>query len=542
MKRFGIQLKQHNIYYLVITAILATITGAALKITRPEFYAAIMAFVLLTGAFTYRSRTALGWVSRRWTYRRTNREKIFLYPHENSGISWDGNRASAYVEILPQPFEFTVVGSLEETTVRSLPVDDIREELVQFDIHCDAVTLVTMGHKYDRSNQIAMVYHSSIGPIPALLYGRTFAEISIALDESIDSIYARQFDDGAPAGLSRTVGIAAERIRRRLAKQGWKAKRLNQTEVEVLNNQISAILTPAMAEERWGSCGPATMRAVAFTPAPASWTAANYREWCQLDTHRQLQILRLDRRRRGGDHAEMYLAYVTDDSRALNTLPALGLGREYSQQGDILTAAMPLARTVRPTAVSGKQLAADPFPFELHAGGIGTFLGHTRSRAQVFVNFTTGGTRDIEELGADGAATTITQFIPFHVVGASTLCQHLLLRIATSGRTVDVQIPGEHWRLFASRVGATYKSNPDADIIVVDAATAESADAPIPTQPDQVEIVWAAKKPSETIEYGIIAGTPECTLMSPTQRIGYTWEVSSAEQSYFTEAGPRHAA
>lgn len=542
MKRFGIQLQQNNIYYLVITAIAATLTGAALKITRPECYVAIAALALLTGAFTYRSRTLLGWISRRWAYKRPDREKIFLYPHEDNGISWDGNRASAYVEILPQPFEFTIVGSPEETTIRSLPIDDIREELVQFDIHCDAVTLVTLGHKYNRSNQIAMVYHSSIGPIPALLYGRTFAEVSVSFDESIDSIYARQFDDGAPAGLSRTVAIAAERIRRRLAKQGWKAKQLNQTEVDILNRQLSALLTPAMAEERWGSCGPTTMKAVTFTPASGSWTNTNYREWCQLDTHRQLQILRLDRRRASGDHAEMYLTYLTDDARALNTVPALGLGREYSQQGDILTAAMPLARTVRPTAVGGKRLATDLFPFEMHAGGIGTFLGHTRSRAQVFVNFTTGATRETEVLGIDGAATTTTEFIPFYVVGASALCQQLLLRIATSGRSVDIQIPGEHWQLFASRIGATYKSNPDADIIVIDDTTAQKDGAPAPARPEQAEIIWAAQKPKEEIEYGIVAGSPECTLVSPTQRVRYTWEVSSAEQSYFTESGPRHAA
>lgn len=513
--RLGLQLRLPNVLFLTIVGI-GTVLGTTLVgLDQPQIWAGIGTIAFLVNVLAYRSRTLLGWIARALIYRRSPRENAMLYSAENTGITWDGERASTYIEILPQPYETTVMRSDTEGPTRVIPVDYIREELTQFDIHCEAVTIITIGHKYDKPTQLATTYHAAIGPIPALLYGRTIVEVTVALNGSIDSIYARRGNDGVAAGLSRTVSIAAERIRRRVTRTGWKAKLLTENEVAELHAQISATLTPALSDEHWTSCGPSTMRAIVYTPARNAWTDENYREWCRINTFRHMQILRLDQRRHAGDHAEFYLGYLTADSSALNTAGALGLRREYGQQGDILTAALPVVRTVRPSAIRGKALGEGNFPLPLYAGGIGTFIGHTAARGQVFVNFTVGDE-------------------PFYLIGPGALCQQLLLRLATSGRRIDIAIPGDEWRVFAKRIGATYQQNPQADII----ATTED-NLTEPEHPNQVRLIWTTSPPRTPPVYAIMAGADGCVLRIPTGEIRYEWAVSTGEKAYFTVGTPR---
>lgn len=518
-RRAGLELGPPNLLFLVVVGIAAALTTAMLKLEPPvlwEVWAGIGLIALLVGALTYRNRTAIGWAHRRLTYRRSPRNTIAIYEAEGSGFTWDGRRAATYIEVLPQAYATTVIGTDRETVIRALPMDDIREELVQFDIHCDSVTAVTVGYNYHRPSQAATAYQAAIGPVDALLYGRTFIEVSVALADSLDSVYARRGSDDIPAGVSRTVKIAAERIRRRVAHAGWNTQILSKTSLKDLHAELAAQFTPALAQEHWSSCGPKSMRAIAFTPGSHAWTTANYREWCRLNPHRQVHVVRLERLRTGGDHAEMYVGFLTADPTSLSTVTALGLRRELGQQGDIFTAALPLAQTVRPTAIRGKTLADEtPFPVPLAPGGIGTFIGHTNTRAQVFVNFTVGSE-------------------PFYVFGPAIMCQQLLVWLSTSGRSIDITLPGDEWKLFASRIGATYATHRDADIIVSDNDSYTE-----PTHAHQVRLVWATTAPETPPAYAIVAGQEECILHTPTGQIRYRWSVSTAEESFFTIARPQ---
>jgi type VII secretion protein EccE len=521
--RIGLQLRRTNLVFLVVLATTTVLTTELLNLSPPvlwEIWAVVAAAAIAFAVVTYRSRSLLGWIRRRLTYRRSPRDTICLFEVDGVGISWDGHRACAYIEVLPPPFATTVLTGTRDTTIKALPVDEIREELVQFDIHCDAITIVTVGHNYHRPNEAATALHASIGPTDALLYGRTFIQVGITLADSLDSIYARVGSDDIPAGVSRTVTIAAERIRRRVAHDGWTTQLLTKSDLEELHNGIAANLNAALAQEHWSSCGPKSMRAITFTPGPGAWNTSNYREWCRLNPHRQVHIVHLDRRH-GVDHAEMYISFLTSNADALSTVTALGLRREHGQQGDILTAALPLARTVRPTAVHGKALPAEnPFPIALVPGGIGTFIGLTRSRAQVFVNFTVGAE-------------------PFYVLGPAAMCQQLLVWLSTSGRSLDITLPGDEWKQFAARIGATYQTSKDADIVI--SSNDNLAD---PARPGQVRLVWATAAPSKPPAYAIVAGPDECTLHtpvgqdSPAEPIRYRWSVSSAEEAFFTIGRP----
>lgn len=498
---------------LLFVAVAGTAAGIALSATGTR----VLALWILTGlalailgVVTFRSRTALSWIGHRLTYRHRRPETADL----TDGVRWDGQRGLAYLEILPEPYETTVIGTPDETTTRTIPVDVIREELVQFDIHCDSVTIFTEGFKYDRPTELAVMYHAELGPVPVLLNGRTYVEIAVALQGSLDSVYARTGKDGIPEGLVRAVSIAAERIRRRLITEGFHTTLLSSAQATELAKRHDKQFRPALDDEHWDSAGPASMRTIAFTPSKNAWTADNYHEWLRVNPHRHLHIVRLDRRR-GIDHAEMYLAFQTSDPAALSTVGALGLHREHGQQADILSTAMPSIRTTAPTAVPTKMLADEPFPLPLMPGGAGTFLGYTKTRAMLFVDFSVGST-------------------PFYLISPAAMCQQLLLRLATTGRSIDIDIPGEQWETFAGRIGATYRSNPAADIVVgADQAPLQQA------FPTQTRLVWTTTAPQIRPNYAIVAGTDECTLYTPTGVVHYLWSTSTANEAYMTAATPR---
>lgn len=513
-RRWGLQFHSITVWVLVVLVLIALVASAWAR--RPdeqilEIAGGTAAVVMVFGMVTYRSRTLWGWLRKRMTYRRSERQPVEMFAATSDAAhTWDGARANVYVELLPQPYEVTVIGTEPETTNRPIPIDAIREELTQFDIKCDHVTVVTFAYKYVEPSPLATTCHSVVGPVGAMLYGRTVLEVSVALEGSLDSLYARQGNDGVAVGLSRTVSVAAERIRRRVKQLGWNAVVLNADQVEELQETIGSSLAEQIEHERWGGCGASTMQASVFTPGAAAWTPANYREWLKLNTHRHLEIVRLTRRRDGNDHAELYVGYLTNDPSTLNTVRAIGLRREYGQQGDILTAAMPSMRTAPTSAVPGKTLRpGEAFPVPLHAGGVGTFIGLTKTRAQVFVNFAVGNE-------------------PFYVIAPGALCQQLLLRLATSGLSIDINLPGEEWQLFARRIGASYQQRPDADVVL----TAQEG-LKRQARPNQARLVWMTTEPRR-IDYGIVAGTDECVLTTPSGQTRYSWSVSNAEESVFT--------
>ncbi|MEB3022954.1 MULTISPECIES: type VII secretion protein EccE [Mycolicibacter] len=512
-RRWGIQFRTANVWFLANVVLIAVMIAALMRLDDLqvlEVGAATAGVAVVLGVITYRSRTLLGWLGRRLSYRRATHAPISVYSTSNVGHTWDGRQASVYIALRPQPYEVTVIGSDEESTIRSIPIDAIREELTQFDIACDHVSVLTFAYKYVEGSQAATISHTAVGPIGAMLYGSTVLEVSVALNGSLDSVYARQSTDGVAVGLSRTVTVAADRIRRRLQKLGWNATLLTLGELEEFQEKVGAELVDKLDSEHWASCGASAMQASLFTPAASAWTAGNYSEWLKLNTHRHLEMLRLTRKRDGSDHAELYLGYLNNDPNALKTVRATGLRPEFSQQAAILTAAIPALLTEPTSAVQGKDLArSEAFPVPMQAGGVGTFVGLTKTRAQVFVNFSVGSE-------------------PFYLIAPAALCQQLLLRLSTSGLSIDIDIPGDEWKQFARNIGASYQKRPTADVVL-----SNQEGLTRQARPTQVRLVWMTSEPRR-IDFGIVAGPDECVLTTPAGQTRYRWLVSNAEEAMFT--------
>lgn len=488
-------------------ALLATATGHA---TAAVLIPAATA-LLLIGAVTYRSRTVLQWIWHRATYRQRRRNNQ-IHDHKGTGVTWDGSCAAAYIEILPSPYEVTILDGDKITPERVIPIDDIREELLQYDIHCHHIRAYTIGYKYNRESNLANILHATVGPTEALFHGRTMVEVSIAINDAIDSLNARKTKSSNDAdGLNNTVTTAAERIRRRISAAGRPATLLDATQLSDLDNELRHTLVPALLDERWSSAGKPTMRAVSYSPDNSAWNRESYRQWCKLNPHRHIHSVTLTPAKHG-DRAEIHVTTLATDSTDLNAVTSLGLRTEYGQQGDIITTYIPSVHTHEPTAIPGRIFGNDtPFPIPLMPAGIGTYLGTTKTRARVFVNF------------ANGAA-------PFYLICPPTLTQQLLMRLATTGQSIDIDIDNDEWRRFAKRIGASSATQPDADIVL----TADHAQPQM--KPHQVRLVWTTNADNlpRRPDYAIVAGPQECALYTPDGVTRYLWSTTAAEEAFFT--------
>lgn len=525
MTSIGFKTTLFNLQFLTVAALTIWLLAVANDQATPLILGSCAAGLLLLSGLTYRSRTIVGWIWHRLTYRRARPVNIRLYRHKQTGVTWDGRKAAAYIEILPDPYEVTVVNGNEFTPQRTIPIDEIRDELTQFDIHTHHTTIFTIGHKYDRKTSLSALAHSAIGPVDALLYGRTIIEVSVELAGSIDSVAARKGTGSDADGLNNTVTIAAERIRRRISAVGRPARLLTDTDLKSLDTALRNTLVPALLDQHWSCAGRRTMQAMSYTPESTAWTPEHYRQWCRLGEHRQIHAVRLTSGTIG-DRAEMYATMISTDPTALNTNPPAGLRLEYGQQRSVLTGYVPSVRTVDPSAIPGKTLLHDQrFPIPLIPSGIGTYLGHTKNRSRVFVNFTTGAA-------------------PFYLIAPARLCQQLLMRLATSGRTIDIDSDDERWTRFAKRIGATSGTKPDADIVFT------NNHAPVQQGPTQVRLVWATSPNNvpRHPDYAIVAHPDECQLYTPDGVTRYIWSTTSAEEPFFTfpkgaaSAGPSRSA
>jgi type VII secretion protein EccE len=430
---------------------------------------------------------------------------------------WDGEKVSVLLEMHSKVFALTVINADKSISAPAIPVDVLREELTQFDIRTDHILVFTMGHKFARQSMLSTVCHSVTGPIPVLLKGRTFVEVSVRLAGSLDSVSARSGKDSSvPVGLSKTVQIAAARVRRRLEREGWRVTTLTRSQLQKVSDSAMDTLVPMMRTESWGRCGTASMSITAHTPTRGSWNQDSYQEWNQFSVHRQLSALRISRNNNGTDQAEVYFCYTDPDPHAMDLAEAVGLRKEYGQQGDVLTAMIPTAKTADLSEIPSKSLRQkEPFPFQMYPCGAGVFVGFGDNRSQVFADLSYGGSA------------------PLYVVSPAAYMQQLVIRALATGSIIDVRVHGDIWKSFVTRIKAPeilgYDSIPDADIVV-----APENDIPDQDFPGQTIIAWTETAPRIVPESIIVVTNSGSTVVVRQTKIPFQWTTTTGEARLIT--------
>lgn len=521
--KWGLRFRHTTTVFLAVVGTLLYLLSAVIGLNWLVL-GPLAALALLLSVVTYRHRTVFGWIGMRRRFRKSVRKDGALISAEGTGIVWDGNTASVFLELKQRPHTVTVINPDGSLTSPEIPIDVIRDELVQFDIHTESVTVITVGSQYVSPSTVSSIYHSLTGPVPALLNGRTLIRVSIALDASLDSVEARS---GAKkrvhVGLSNTVTIAAARIRRRLEREGWWVETLTRKQVSDFTKDIKYVVDEPLGNETWKECSSSSLSVSALTPTRASWNQDRYQEWHQFSFHRMMTSLRLTRKSTQADHAEMYLTYASLQPDALDLAEAVGLWREYGQQGDIITNVIPTAFPVRPDSVPGRTLRrGEQFPIQMHPGGVGTFLGYGRNRSRVFVDFSAGDTE------------------PFYVIAPDVFLQQLLVRLLTSGRTIDIRIPddgSEIWPRFAEKMRAPdqmgYFSIPQADIVV-----APESSLPRQEYLGQVVLAWTTTSPAVTPAYAIAVPGETAVVAVHGEQTAFQWTIASGERRLLTATVP----
>lgn len=496
-----------------------TISGAVLTVT-----AAVLAIGALPGENVWRSVIAGGGalvvvalvfapggmtvfdrVARRRRFARPKRLMSLLYSTLRVGTVWDGKSVSMFVALRPVPFHVTTVGK-DETGIESrvLPVDLIREYLVQADVHLESIRIIGAGYRVYADGPYSRAYNESVvgeTAIPDSL--RTVIELRVNLAKSYQSIKARATDGSIPAGVGKAAHIVSARLERQLNVAGFDAKLLKAGEIRQFHDQVLAPMNDGFKDERWTYLGGPVPT---VTAEPAEWTELAVERWLGVPAERMAYVLEIGTDRHQQMTAGMTLAYTAADAAHMPARP-LKLRLKAGAHGDRATAMLPLAQTVATPTQSLTLRSGTGFPVQLPAFGLGVFLGPASDGAgRVFLNPETGG--------AVLWLETPEAFV-----------HQLAARISTTGADIGVFADTPAWADLAQSVPAL-RISPTGPVDVA----IYHGQPPARIPPGTAVVVWAPDGAPRSATYRITASEiGEMTIVSRTTRLRFAWEAPRAE-------------
>lgn len=509
-------------WWLLVTATVVLFAAAGPYVMWYYLSGVVLVLALLLGIHV-KNHTLWGWlrIRRRSTSPKLIPEQAVRYGLDQSGLVWDGQRVTVMVEVAQRPFTITQVASNGRVVAPELPVDAIRRNcLVQYDIHTDDVDLITTGYRFALSDRASSVLASVVGPLPLPLYARTVAAVSVSLDGSLDSAYARMDRGRSPDGLARTAQIAAQRLQRELERNGFVSRVLGSGTIQGMHNEVLRQVGSPLIHPSWGQCGKRhSVNTVSYALLPGHWKDEDYTDACTLPYHRQYISVKLSRNRHHREHlgapntdrAEVLMTYVTSDPSALSGAPSYGLRRLSGQQRNALTRFLPAART-NEVLSPGKDLAEnDDLGFAIHPGGLGVYVGPSKDRERIFVSITPSET-------------------PLHIIGPVLLAQQFVLRLSCQALRINVAVDAPEWERFVADRDSelvSWKSDTAYDVIVMTPIQYET-NKPV----GKVVLLVSDELPAVRPECWITVKGTTGVVESRRQQVRFKWEVTSSESAW----------
>lgn len=408
-------------------------------------YRALFVVFLIGAALclvTVRGGSLRQWMARRWHVRDKLKDS-WIVNAKNKAMVWDGKSASMFIEVFGNPWELSSIKSDGTSTVRKIPLQDIRKELRQFDITVNHVRIIEYGYKAAVHDRAASAVLGAMGTVGHLLGGRTIVEVSIDLKGNLNPVYARRKDlDTVADGLTRTVNIATERVLRTINSHNINARILSSTGVLAVQKDIMGGVGRATDRNEWnyaGVPGDASIgTVVSFVPSQTSWHDTSQVQWGEVLVHRQYNCLTLTPDG-GRDVAEFSMAYLTDDPGTLHLLTSQGLFRENGRHLSRISNVLPVSRDMFRDSGNVRVMERDtPTGLEMPVHPLGVYLGvNAESRERVYMGIARGGS-------------------PLWVVGDEEFARRIVLRLSTQRYRVAVSVPGKGWEhLVSSRKSRT---------------------------------------------------------------------------------------
>jgi type VII secretion protein EccE len=489
---------------LVMTSAVLAIGALSGENVWRSVIAAVAALVVIALVFAPGGMTAVDRFVRRRGFARPKRLLSLLYSTLRVGTVWDGQSVSMFVALRPLPFHVTTVGQ-SETGVesRALPVDLIRDHLVQADVHLESIRVIGAGYRVYADGSYSRAYTTVVGETAMPDTLRTVVELRVNLAKSYQSVKARATDGSIPAGVGKAAHIVSARLERQLNIAGYDAKLLKPSEIRQYHDQVLAPMNDGFKEERWTYLGGDVPT---VTTEPTEWTELAVERWLGVPADRMAYVLEISTDRHQQTTAGMTLAYSSADSSALPAR-SLKLRLNDGAHGDRATALLPLAQTVAAPTHSLTLRAGAEFPVQFPAFGLGVFLGPAADgTGRVFLNTDTGGT-------------------VLWLETPESFAHQLAARISTTGAKVGVYADTPEWSSLAQKVPAL-RVSPTGPVDVAIHHGQPPARIPAGT----AVIVWAPNGAPRTATHRITASeTGVMTVVSRTTRMQFTWEAPRAE-------------
>ncbi|NLE82311.1 MAG: type VII secretion protein EccE [Rhodococcus sp.] len=492
-----------------------TVTGALLAIgtlpgdspARPAI-ATVAALVVLALVFAPGGLTVVDRFHRRRRFARPRRLVSLLYSTLRCGTVWDGQTVSMFVALRPLPFSVSVVGA-NETGVESrpLPLDLIRDHLVQGDVNLAGIRIISHGYRTHRESPYGQAYTSLRGDTAMPDTLSTVIEIRVNLAKSYQSVLARATNGSVPTGVGNAARIVSARLERQLNIAGYSATLLKPNAIRKFHDAVLAPLNDGFKDERWTHLG-GTLPTV--TAAPAEWSELAVERWLGVPADRMAYVVEIGNDRHQNTSVGMTVAYSYDQ---VTKMPArsLRLRPNDGAHGDHATALLPLAQTVATPAPSLTVRDGADFPVTLPAFGLGVYLGPANDGSgRVFLNTETGG----EVLWLETP---------------EAFAHQLAARITTTGARVGIFTDSPHWAALAGNVPGMRLRPKGADVAIYEGQP--PSQFPMST----AILVWAPNGAPRGATHRVTADdSGVMTLISRTSRVRFDWEAPHAELPFIT--------
>lgn len=371
-------------------------TGAVLGTTAGGLApaASAAAATAVVGAFgaKVKGRTLGEWISLRRNVSELP-EQAVLFDRDGVGIIHDGHTVSACVEITPRPWQLTTITGSGSSEAPTISADQLRRQLVQYDIHCSRLTAICAGYKFAARDNAAGVLDTLIGPVSAPLGGTTVIVVSLDLEADVLGPAYRRApksrstgEPSLPDGLCRTLTLAATRVSHSLAENGFGGRLMTAQQVRAFHDSVLAQIAAPLSNPDWTTCGsPKGVHTRTYSPARGYWNAEAAGAWHHLQSHRQYTTLTLTPQGDTKALAQPLITYLVNGDDALARAVGYGLLPAAGQQVAGLAQALPAAAQL-PLRTPGAVIDDDHhLGFGIPAGGAGMFVGSRSDKTRVFV-------------------------------------------------------------------------------------------------------------------------------------------------------------
>jgi ESX secretion system protein EccE len=259
------------------------------------------------------------------------------------GFRWDGTALLSLLRIDANPQAMTVMKPGMTVSGEMVPVHILVDCLRQFDITLDSIDILSHGARSHGYTDIASVYDSVLGPLPAIAHRSVWIVLRFDPARCAQAVRRR---GGGREGILRTATTATQRVANRLTEAGLRPQTLTASGIAAATNQLSDGVNLAAVEETWETCREGQFRLSSFAVEPELLTTAGLGLLWTVPSYSTTVCLSL--REDIAHDLIMVRGLARFDSDVGVPVHLPGLNHQRGLQFSALTASLPIPPPTRP--------------------------------------------------------------------------------------------------------------------------------------------------------------------------------------------------